>query len=361
MATEAEVAAMRRALELAELGPARGPNPRVGCVVLDTGGTPVGEGWHAGAGTAHAEVVALRDAGGRARGGTAVVTLEPCAHTGRTGPCAEALLAAGIGRVVIGAADPNPIARGGGQVLRAAGVEVEDGLLAAACERQNPRWRVAVAHGRPFVTWKYAATLDGRSAAADGTSRWITGPASRADVHARRATADAVVVGTGTALADDPRLTVRDGDGRPHGPQPLRVVVGLRDLPAGARVLDDAAPTVHLRTHDPVAVLAELHAREVRHAWLEGGPVLAAAFWRAGLVDEVVAYLAPALLGAGPAAVADLGISGIGDARRLELLDVTRLDTDVRLVLRPIHPIHPNPSNPSNPSNHPFSSNPSKG
>jgi len=335
MAAPDEVVAMRRALELAARGPVRGANPRVGCVILGADGRPVGQGWHAGAGNPHAEIEALRDAAVRARGGTAVVTLEPCAHTGRTGPCVQALIAAGVVRVVVAAADPNPLAAGGAELLRAAGIEVELGVLADDAVRLNRRWMVAVRHGRPFVTWKLAATLDGRSAAADGSSAWITGEPARADVHRLRAEADAIVVGTGTVLADDPRLTVRDAAGRPLPEQPLRVVVGQRDLPPAARVLDGAAETILLRTRDPGTVLAELHRRQVRHAWLEGGPTLAAAFWRAGLIDEVIAYLAPALLGAGAAAVADLGIATVDGAARLHLADVARLGDDLRLTLTP--------------------------
>jgi diaminohydroxyphosphoribosylaminopyrimidine deaminase / 5-amino-6-(5-phosphoribosylamino)uracil reductase len=330
-----EIGAMRRALDRAALGPAHGPNPRVGCVVLDSSGSVAGEGHHRGAGTAHAEVEALAVAGDAARGGTAVVTLEPCNHTGRTGPCSRALIEAGVARVVVAAADPNPQAAGGARVLRAAGVEVETGVLAADSRQLNRRWMFAVAAGRPFVTWKFAATLDGRSAAADGTSRWITGDAARADVHARRATADAIVVGTGTVLADDPWLTVRDAAGVPAARQPLRVVLGRTPVPPDARVLDDAAPTLLLPMHDPAVALARLHDHQVRHAWLEGGPRLAAGFLRAGLVDEVLAYVAPALLGAGAAAVADLSVRTIGDARRLELLEVERFGDDVLLVAAP--------------------------
>ena len=341
MAAPNEVAAIRRAVVLAARGPVRGVNPRVGCGVLDGAGQVVGEGWHAGAGTAHAEVEALSDAGDRARGGTAVVTLEPCNHTGRTGPCVQALLDAGIIRVVIASADPNPQAAGGAARLRAAGVDVQEGVLAGESARLNRRWLHAVSHGRPFVTWKFAATLDGRSAAADGSSRWITGEQARTDVHRLRAEADAVVVGTGTVLADDPQLTVRDASGSPigSGEQPVRVVVGERELPVGARVLDAAAPTAVLRTRDPHAVVADLFRRGVRHAWLEGGPTLAAAFWRAGLVDEVIAYLAPALLGAGPNAVADLGIATMAGTARLQLADVARLGEDLRLTLRPAAPV----------------------
>jgi diaminohydroxyphosphoribosylaminopyrimidine deaminase/5-amino-6-(5-phosphoribosylamino)uracil reductase len=330
-----EVAAMRRALGHAARGPVGGPNPRVGCVILDASGAVAGEGYHRGAGTPHAEVAALAAAGEAARGGTAVVTLEPCSHTGRTGPCTAALLAAGVVRVVIGALDPNPVAAGGAAALSAVGVDVETGVLAAESVVLNRHWTAAVVSGRPFVTWKFAATLDGRCAAADGTSRWITGERARADVHARRATADAVLIGTGTVLADDPQLTVRDSAGLLAGRQPLRVVLGQRAIPSRARVLDDAAPTVTINHRDPAKALAELHDLEVRHVWLEGGPTVAGAFWRAGLIDEVLAYVAPALLGGGVAAVTDLGIDSIGRAARLVATDIRRMGEDVLVVGRP--------------------------
>jgi diaminohydroxyphosphoribosylaminopyrimidine deaminase/5-amino-6-(5-phosphoribosylamino)uracil reductase len=330
-----ETDAMRRALEVAATpGVPLGPNPRVGCVLLRPDGSVLTEGHHRGAGTPHAEIDALDHAGAEARGTTAVVTLEPCNHTGRTGPCAAALVAAGVARVVYAQADPSPRAAGGAAALRAAGVAVEGGLLADEAAGLNTRWTFAVTHGRPFVTWKAASTLDGRIAAADGTSRWITSAAARAEVHELRATVDAVVVGTGTVLADDPHLAVRrEGETAP-GPQPLRVVVGLRDLPAGARVLDDAAPTLHLRTHDPRAALADLVSRDVQHLLLEGGPTLAAAFLRAGVVDAVRWYVAPALLGAGASALADTGLSTIAEAVRLTVTDVALVGADVRIDAR---------------------------
>lgn len=338
VATQAEAQAMRRALAAGREPQHRiSPNPRVGCVLLGADGAELALGRHLGPGTPHAEVDALTRAGRRARGATAVVTLEPCHHTGATGPCTRALLAAGVSRVVYAVEDPNPLAGGGAAALRAAGVDVVAGVGADEAYELNRRWLVATGRGRPYVTWKYAATLDGRSAAVDGTSRWITGEQARRDVHRLRAAADAIVVGTGTVLADDPRLTVRDDADRdlPLARQPLRVVVGRRDLPAAARVNDAAARTVQLRLDDPTRVLAALHERDVREVWLEGGPRLAGAFVAARLVDEVVAYLAPALLGAGPAALADAGITTVSDALRLEVRDVTVLGGDLRITATP--------------------------
>ena len=335
--TELERAAMHRALALAET--VRGhtsPNPAVGAVILDTSGTLVGEGATAPPGGPHAEIAALRQAGESARGGTAVVTLEPCAHTGRTGPCAEALVAAGVARVVYAVDDPNPVAAGGAQVLTEAGVEVVSGVEshAAASGALRP-WLHAVRTGRPFVTWKYAATLDGRVAAADWTSRWISSPASRADVHALRASVDAIVVGSGTVLADDPHLTVRDGD-QYATVQPLRVVLDRRHrIPRDARVLDAAAETLVLDTAVPRFGLKALYDRGVRHLLLEGGPTLAGAFVEARCVDEVVAYLAPMLLGSGPAALGDAGIGTLADAALLDVESVSRLGEDVKIVARP--------------------------
>ncbi|RNL64410.1 bifunctional diaminohydroxyphosphoribosylaminopyrimidine deaminase/5-amino-6-(5-phosphoribosylamino)uracil reductase RibD [Nocardioides marmoriginsengisoli] len=326
---------MRRALELAATpGVPHGPNPRVGCVLLAPDGSEIAEGFHRGAGTPHAEAAALAEAGAAARGATAVVTLEPCNHTGRTGPCARALVEAGVARVVFAQPDPNPEAAGGAQTLRDAGIAVELGLLEHESRRLNRAWTFAMERGRPFVTWKFAATLDGRSAAADGSSRWITDEPARRDVHRLRSACDAILVGTGTVLRDDPALTVRDEVGAPADRQPLRVVMGERDLPQDAKVFDDAAETVHLRTRDVAAVLAELHARGCQHLFLEGGPTVASAFVGAGLVDEVVGYLAPKLLGSGRNAVADLGIESITDALDLVVEDVTVLGSDVRITGR---------------------------
>jgi diaminohydroxyphosphoribosylaminopyrimidine deaminase/5-amino-6-(5-phosphoribosylamino)uracil reductase len=329
---------MRRALALsAEVLGTTSPNPPVGAVVLDQHGEPVGEGATSPPGGPHAEVAALLQAGTRAYGGTIVCTLEPCNHVGRTGPCTAAIAEAGLARVVYACDDETEPAGGGGEVLRAAGIDVAAGVLAGeVADGPLVGWLHAQRTGRPFVTWKLATTLDGRAAAADGSSRWITGPEARADVHRLRSESDAVVVGIGTVLADDPALTVRPDPGH----QPLRVVVDSDGrTPAGAAVRDDAAETLILTErdtdrHDPAGVLRLLHERGVVTVLLEGGPTLAAAFLSAGLVDRVVVYIAPALLGAGPPTVAELGVGTISDALRLRLCEVTRVGDDVRLTLR---------------------------
>ncbi|WP_405784355.1 bifunctional diaminohydroxyphosphoribosylaminopyrimidine deaminase/5-amino-6-(5-phosphoribosylamino)uracil reductase RibD [Streptomyces sp. NBC_00859] len=351
---------MRRAVALAARGlGSTSPNPVVGCVILDASGETVGEGFHQRAGGPHAEVNALAAAGGRARGGTAYVTLEPCNHTGRTGPCSQALIDAGVARVEYAVGDPNPQATGGADTLRAAGAEVASGLLADEAEAGNAAWLTSVRLGRPHVTWKYAATLDGRTAAADGTSRWITSAESRADVHRLRAESDAVLAGSGTLRTDDPHLAARGVAG---ATQPLRVVLDThaRALTPTARVLDDAAPTLVVVgegiaaprlpagtgaevAHLPYdgagiaveALLAELHARGVRSVLLEGGPTLAGSFVAAGAVDRVVGYLAPVLLGAGPAALADAGITTITDALRLDVTETVRIGPDLRITATP--------------------------
>ena len=335
---------MRRALELAAApGVPLGPNPRVGCVLLAPDGTVLAEGFHHGAGTPHAEVAALAHAGDRARGATAVVTLEPCDHTGRTGPCSEALIEAGVARVVFAMPDPNAIASGGAERLRAAGIDVVSGLHEQRSRALNRAWLFGLEHQRPLVTWKFATTLDGRSAAADGTSRWVSSRPARLDTHGLRARCDVMLVGTNTVEIDDPALTVRDESDRPLAHQPLRAVMGLRELPADRKVFDAApaggAPTLRLRTRDPHEALARLFAEGCRHVFTEGGPTLAAAFLRERLVDEIVCYVAPKLLGAGQSAVADLGIATIADALEFELVDTTVVGTgaeaNVRLTLRP--------------------------
>ena len=331
--------AMARARELGAgvLG-TTSPNPAVGAVVLAADGTPVGEGATAPPGGPHAEVTALAQAGERARGGTAVVTLEPCAHTGRTGPCADALLAAGVARVVVAVPEPTELAGGGAERLRAAGVDVELGVEQAEAEAGAlAGWLTGVREQRPFVIWKVAATLDGRVAAADGTSRWITGDEARAAVHRLRATCDAVVVGSGTALADDPQLTVRDADGRAAPRQPLRVVVDRRRPAPG---------------HRPGARRRRPHARQPgRHAGATCWPSCSTATCAASCSKAARRWPRPSCAtgsstrpwsishprssGAGPSLVGDLGIPTIAGALSLAVADVTRLGGDVEIRLRP--------------------------
>ncbi|CPU21262.1 Probable bifunctional riboflavin biosynthesis protein RibG [Mycobacteroides abscessus] len=314
------------------------PNPPVGAVILDAAGQVAGVGGTRPPGQEHAEVVALAGAGAAARGGTAVVTLEPCNHQGRTGPCVDALAAAGVSRVVYAVADPNPRAAGGAARLRTLGIEVLDGLASDRVSAGPLReWLHKQRTGRPHVTWKYGASVDGRSPANDGTSQWITSEQSRADVHRRRAFADAIVVGTGTVFADDPQLTARTPNNElvPH--QPLRVVVGMREVSSDAKVLNDDSHTMVIRTHDPAEVLAALGDRT--DIILEGGPTLAGAFLRAGLVDRILAYLAPMLLGGNVPAVEDVGVTTLSRALRWEYDQIERMGPDVLLSLVPRLPV----------------------
>jgi diaminohydroxyphosphoribosylaminopyrimidine deaminase/5-amino-6-(5-phosphoribosylamino)uracil reductase len=351
---------IERTIRLAERGRGRvSPNPMVGAVVV-ADGEVVGEGWHEGPGTPHAEVVALERAGDRARGATLYTSLEPCDHHGRTPPCTRAIVAAGIARVVGAAVDPNPITDGRGfAALAASGIEVRHGVLADVAIRQNAAFAKHVRTGMPFVVWKSAVSLDGKVAARDGSSRWITGQDARADVHRLRGWADAIVVGAGTALADDPSLTVRDPgyEGRP----PLRVLVDARGrVPASGDLFDDQAPTLVATTglapetaraawraagaevveygdeggRVPLgSLLRDLGKRDVQGVLLEGGPTLAWSAVEDGLVDRVVVYLAPRLVGGSdaPTALGGRGFAPIARAMPLRIVGVDRIGEDVRI------------------------------
>jgi diaminohydroxyphosphoribosylaminopyrimidine deaminase / 5-amino-6-(5-phosphoribosylamino)uracil reductase len=280
-------------------------------------------------------MVALAEAGDRAYGATAVVTLEPCARHAGAPPCTSALLAAGISAVRYAVPDPNPATAGGERVLRAAGVNVRGGPLSEEVRTGPLRaWLHFMATGRPHVTWKYAMTLDGRVAAADGTSGGINGPAVRAEVHALRTRVDAIMIGRGTVVADNPGLLARDAEGDLPDRQPLRVVVATGDLPPDAKLADPG--TLHLRTHDPAAVLTALAAREVVDVLLEGSPTLAGAFLHAGLIDRILAFVAPMLLGSGASALAGAGVSTITDAYRFTIDGVTMNGSDVRISAVPV-------------------------
>jgi diaminohydroxyphosphoribosylaminopyrimidine deaminase / 5-amino-6-(5-phosphoribosylamino)uracil reductase len=321
---------MRRALDLAAgVRASTPPNPWVGCVVVSPHGD-VFEGATEPPGGPHAEAVALAAAGPAARGATAFVTLEPCSHHGRTPPCADALVDAGIARVVVGVEDPDPQVAGRGLArLRAAGVEVDVGCLAEAAADQLAPYLHHRRSGRPWVVLKLAATLDGRIAAPDGTSRWITGADARRDVHRVRAESDAILVGAGTVRADDPALTVRDADA-PRG-DPLRVVLGA--APPGARV----HPCLE-RSGDLEPILDELGARGCLQLLVEGGARVAAAFHRAGLVDEHLLYLAPALMGGddAPGLFAGPGAPTLAELWRGRIRSVDVIGADLRVRLTPL-------------------------
>lgn len=329
-------AAMRLAVERSQrVKGATYPNPPVGAVILSPEGDVAGVGGTEPTGGPHAEVVALRAAGQLARGGTAVVTLEPCNHHGRTPPCVDALINAGVAAVVYAVADPNPVAAGGAGRLRAAGITVSDGVCAQEVATGPLReWLHKQRTGRPHVTWKFATSVDGRSAAADGSSQWITSESARADVHRRRAAADAIVVGTGTVFVDNPTLTARLPGGGLAERQPLRVVVGKREISTEANVLNDDSRTMVIRTHDPQEVIRALSDRT--DVLLEGGPTLAGAFLRAGVIDRILSYVAPILLGGPVTAVDDVGVPSIAKALRWRYDGVDRIGPDLLLSLVPV-------------------------
>ena len=356
---------MARALELAARGlNTTHPNPRVGCVIA-SGSTVIAEGWHVRAGGPHAEAAALAKAGEAGRGATAYVTLEPCCHTGRTPPCTAALIAAGIRRVVYGAADPNRRVNGGGeQALRAAGIEVSGGLLAAESERLNAGFVLRMRRGWPLVRTKIAASLDGRTALADGRSQWLTGEAAREDVQRWRARSAAILTGIGTVLADDPALTVREA-GQALPAQPLRVLLDSRFrtppvarvlakpgdvllLGAGADVRRAAliAQGVQVETVpldagrvDLAAMLRRLGELEINEVWVEAGPTLNGALLTAGLVDELLVYLAASVLGTSARGMFDMPpLPDLASRPEFKLQGVRRVGEDLRLIFTPATP-----------------------
>ena len=357
--TATDHALMAQALRLAERGAyTTKPNPMVGCVIA-RGDDVVGEGWHQRKGGPHAEVFALQAAGVRAKGATAYVTLEPCAHTGSTGPCADALVASGVSRVVAAMRDPFPKVDGAGFTrLRDAGIDVASGLMEAQARALNRGFLSRIERGRPWVRVKLASSLDGRTAMANGDSKWISGEAARADVMRWRARAGAILTGAGTVLADDPSLTVRLEDDTPFVP-PLRVVLdpGLATIARG-KVREGDAPTLYLHAPDvkppkaeiaraavPVhagmfdlqAVLALLAQRDVNEVHVEAGATLAGALMKAGLVDELLLYVAPVLLGENARPLfGGLGFSEMAQRLRMEIIETRRVGDDLRLSLRPI-------------------------
>lgn len=363
-------AAMDRAIAIAGFGPDNTPNPQVGCVLIDGEGRIVAEGWHRGAGTQHAEVAALAalQTPGQAANLTAVVTLEPCNHTGRTGPCSAALRQAGVSRVVFACKDPGQVSGGGASALRAAGIEVIGGVRESAAAHLVTDWLARTAEPGaaatvspwlparspelPAVIAKWAQTIDGKAAAPDGTSQWITGPAARADVHSRRAAAAAIAVGTGTVLADNPSLTARTPAGEllvSPDQQPVPVVFGRRQVPADAKLREHPALQARGIADPPqyatdsgaalIAALKDLKQRGYDSVFIEGGPKLTSSMLKAGVVSELLIYVAPSLIGcddyADFSAVGDIGVSSIAEIKQLRVVSETKLgqDTLIRATL----------------------------
>lgn len=334
LTAEAVKALLTESVQQAKQG-VRGANPVVGAVIADAAGNLIAAGHHRGAGTAHAEVDALQNLIAWLEGSegsidprtlTMFVTLEPCNHTGRTGPCSKAILDAGIGRVVFAVADATDQASGGAAFLAEHGVEVIDGATVseawvAEAKALNARWFAAQREGRPFTTLHLAQTLDANIAAIDGTSQWITGDMSRHHSHEIRSCVDAIVVGTGTIFADNPQLTARDAQGELFAHQPLRVAMGQREVPETARIRGEGT-FLQVKTHDPREVLDQLKQRGVSHVLIEGGSSVATAFLKADLVDEIWLYQAPKFLGQGRSALDDLGITTLNKAIQFELDEV---------------------------------------
>lgn len=364
---------MARAIQLARKGLyTTHPNPRVGCVLAGPEGV-VGEGYHRRAGEPHAERIALTMAGARARGATAYVTLEPCCHQGRTGPCTQALIEAGVARVLVAMRDPNPLVAGKGmQLLRQAGISVEQGAMEQAAVDLNPGFISRMERGRPWVRCKLAMSLDGRTAMASGESKWITGPAARLDVQLLRARSDAIVTGIGTVLADDPSMNVRlDVDQLPgvesaaYRLQPLRIVLDPRlEMPAHAGMIRLPGKTLVVASGDPrkrrteleqagaevallpgdegridLGILLEhLADRQINEVLIEAGPTLAGAALGAGLIDELVLYAAPHIMGDGARGLFRLpGLARMEQRKALEIVDLRIVGRDIRITARPEH------------------------
>jgi diaminohydroxyphosphoribosylaminopyrimidine deaminase/5-amino-6-(5-phosphoribosylamino)uracil reductase len=327
--------AMQRAIALAEKGLGKtAPNPIVGAVIIGMDGNVVGEGFHDRVNSPdHAEVVAIKAAGAKAKGSTIVVSLEPCNHTGSTGPCTQAIIDAGITTVVYAVADPNPEAAGGAKILSTAGIKVISGVCETEAVYSNRAWLMKIKKSRPFFTWKVAATLDGKVAAADGTSKWISNETSRGDVQVLRRQADAILVGTNTVIADNPHLIPR-GDFAGYAGNPIRVICGEQELPQESQVFDSAAQTVVVKSKDLDVLVERLNELGVNHVFVEAGPTLASAMVDHCLMDELVMYQAPTLLGTGKQFFSFDYPTTITDQMRLDHISTVVLDGDVKSVYR---------------------------
>jgi diaminohydroxyphosphoribosylaminopyrimidine deaminase/5-amino-6-(5-phosphoribosylamino)uracil reductase len=319
--------AMARAIECANYGLGKTfPNPIVGAVITSATGEFISEGFHQGGD--HAEVRALKGAREIPAGSIIYVTLEPCNHHGKTAPCVDAIIDSGIKKVVFAVSDPNPIAAGGTQRLRDAGIEVESGFGEVQARLENRAWLTKIEEGRPRITWKIASTMDGKVAAADGTSKWITGEVARADVARIRAQADAIVTSTATVIADDPLLTSKG-----LGKNPVRIVVGLTEISGNSQILGADAETVLIKSHDPAELIALANERGFNQLLIESGPTFGTALLRADLVDEIILFQAPTFLGSGTPSIGDLGITNIMGRLDFEIIDVEILGADLKITL----------------------------
>ena len=327
--------AMQRAIALSEKGLGKcAPNPIVGAVILDASGKIVSEGFHDRMSSKdHAEIVAIANAGDLAKGATMVVTLEPCNHTGSTGPCTQAIIDCGISTVVFAVKDPNIVAAGGADALRAAGIKVVDGVLAKEASYANRAWLTKITKKRPFFVWKVATTLDAKIAASDGTSKWISNEVSRSDVQRLRRESDAILVGTNTVIVDNPHLIPR-GEFSGFSSNPIRIIFGVGNVPADSKVFDSAAETVQIKSRDLSELVSKLNELNVNQVFVEAGTTLASAMIAGGLLDELVIYQAPALLGSGKPFYSDDSKSTIEDQMRLEHISTEVLAGDIKSVYR---------------------------
>jgi diaminohydroxyphosphoribosylaminopyrimidine deaminase/5-amino-6-(5-phosphoribosylamino)uracil reductase len=324
---------MLRAITLSLLGLGRThPNPIVGAIIVDSSGSIVGEGFHAG--REHAEVLALAATQVSFKGCTLYVSLEPCNHFGETPPCSKAIIESGVKRVVFAMEDPNPIAIGGAQALRDAGIEVVKGIGATQAEWTNRAWFHKISKGRPYFIWKIASTIDGFTAAEDGTSQWITGVQARQDGHLLRAQSDVILIGTGTALADNPSLV-------PHliedDRRPIRFVMGRRPIPIKSKLMSDGHTTKLLNSHNFEELLKELNYLGVNQVLVESGGILGTALIEEGLIDEIVLYQTPSIMGSGSRAIGDLGISTLSDALDWHFSKVEMIGRDLKVLLTRIN------------------------
>jgi diaminohydroxyphosphoribosylaminopyrimidine deaminase/5-amino-6-(5-phosphoribosylamino)uracil reductase len=306
------------------------PNPNVAAALYGSDGSFIAEGAHNRLiSRDHAEVVAIKKAGEASRGATIVVSLEPCNHIGSTGSCVDAIIEAGIAKVIYAVKDPNPIAAGGAERLKAAGIEVEFAASKQLLETQRA-WLHRISTGRPYFIWKVAATLDGRIAASDGTSQWITSPESREDVQYLRAQSDAILIGTGTALADNPTLRPRIEGAH----SPIRIVMGNREVPQDFNLRDSGSETLFIKGHEVASLLEALQERDFNQVLVEAGPTLGSALFAAGIIDEIVLYQAPVLLGKGKSWLEDIGVTTIKNAYVLSAPSITACGPDFKFRYR---------------------------